>query len=70
MAEDNFGIGRLPRDDPNPPDTGPSMRDVRDALRGPQTDDDVEGPCANCGRSGYWVCGAGRFLCVRHEENY
>jgi len=29
------------------------------------------GPCAECGRSGSdWNCGAGRFLCDRHWDEY
>lgn len=67
---DQFGIGRVPADDPNPADTGPSMREVRDALRGPQLDEDAEGPCARCRRPGNWVSGAGLYLCRRHEDAY
>lgn len=48
----------------------PTPRDLRDAMRGPQLDEDAGGPCAACGRPGNWVCGAGQYLCRHHEEDY
>ena len=26
--------------------------------------------CANCGRPGMWISGAGRVLCVKHQDDY
>lgn len=36
----------------------------------PDADAKNEGPCDQCGRRGLWISGAGRYLCVAHQDNY
>ncbi len=36
----------------------------------PDANPDDRGRCANCGRPGVWISGAGRFLCFEHQDDY
>jgi hypothetical protein len=36
----------------------------------PDANPDDRGPCANCGRPGVWISGAGRYLCAEHQDDY
>jgi hypothetical protein len=36
----------------------------------PDANPDDRGRCANCGRPGVWISGAGRYLCAEHQDDY
>lgn len=36
----------------------------------PDANPDDQGRCANCGKPGVWISGAGRYLCARHQDDY
>lgn len=36
----------------------------------PDANPDDRGTCANCGRPGVWISGAGRYLCAEHQDDY
>lgn len=40
------------------------------ALYKPDADPDAPGPCSICGTLGYWISGAGRYLCAEHQDDY
>ncbi len=36
----------------------------------PDANPRLQGRCANCGKPGVWISGAGQYLCARHQDDY
>jgi len=36
----------------------------------PDANPRLQGRCANCGRPGVWISGAGQYLCAEHQDDY
>ena len=79
-AEHAYGIGRVPGDvDPTEEAQAeleaealqptPAGYDMPWGARDGGTSNDT-GPCRRCRQPGYWVPGAGQYLCWRHEDDY
>lgn len=45
-------------------------KEIDGEIYKPDTDPDAPGRCYECGRPGYWVSGAGRYLCAEHQDDY